>query len=69
MADLARHRARPGQPAEVARLAEMVTGRGACRHPDGTARMILSAMRAFQADVAAHLAGHCLATSHQEVRR
>ena len=61
LGDLAHHRARPGLPAEVERLAALVTGRGACRHPDGTARMIRSAMRAFEADVTAHLAGHCLA--------
>jgi NADH:ubiquinone oxidoreductase subunit F (NADH-binding) len=60
LADLARRRARPGLPAEVERLAALVTGRGACRHPDGTVRLIRSAMRAFEADVAAHLAGHCL---------
>jgi NADH:ubiquinone oxidoreductase subunit F (NADH-binding) len=67
--DLARHRARPGLPAEVDGLAALVTGRGACRHPDGTARMITSAMRAFEADVAAHLAGHCLAGAAEGVRR
>jgi NADH:ubiquinone oxidoreductase subunit F (NADH-binding) len=61
LGDLAHRRARPGLPAEVERLAALVTGRGACRHPDGTARMIRSAMRAFEPDVAAHLAGHCLA--------
>ncbi|GLY94081.1 NADH-ubiquinone oxidoreductase-F iron-sulfur binding region domain-containing protein [Actinoplanes sp. NBRC 103695] len=69
MADLARQRARPGLPAEVARLAAMVTGRGACRHPDGTARMIISALRTFEADVAAHLAGRCLASASGGVRR
>ncbi|WP_433720823.1 NADH-ubiquinone oxidoreductase-F iron-sulfur binding region domain-containing protein [Actinoplanes sp. CA-051413] len=71
LGDLAHHRARPGLPAEVRRLAALVTGRGACRHPDGTARMIISAMRAFEADVTAHLAGHCLAVAsgHQGVRR
>jgi NADH:ubiquinone oxidoreductase subunit F (NADH-binding) len=46
LADLAYHRIRPGLPAEVARL-------------DGTARLIASAMRTFQADVAAHLNGRC----------
>lgn len=63
---LAARRAAPGLPAEVARLAALVSGRGACRHPDGTARLIESALRAFAADVAAHLAGRCLA---EEVAR
>ncbi len=61
LADLARRRIRSGLPAEVDRLARLVTGRGACRHPDGTARLVTSALRAFDADVAAHLAGRCLA--------
>jgi NADH:ubiquinone oxidoreductase subunit F (NADH-binding) len=61
LADLAARRARPGLPAEVERLARLVSGRGACRHPDGTARLVLSAMRAFEADVVAHLGGRCLA--------
>jgi NADH:ubiquinone oxidoreductase subunit F (NADH-binding) len=51
-----------GRPAEVERLARLVTARGACRHPDGTARLVVSAMRAFEADVAAHLNGRCLAS-------
>ena len=62
LADLAAGRPRPGLPGEAARLAALVTGRGACRHPDGTARLVLSAMRYFGADVAAHLQGRCLAT-------
>ncbi|GAA1583589.1 hypothetical protein GCM10009828_004610 [Actinoplanes couchii] len=61
LADLARRRNRPGLPAEVERLARLVSGRVACRHPDGTARLVVSAMRAFDADVSAHLAGRCLA--------
>ncbi|WP_433295923.1 NADH-ubiquinone oxidoreductase-F iron-sulfur binding region domain-containing protein [Actinoplanes sp. CA-030573] len=62
LADLAVGRPRAGLPGEVARLAALVTGRGACRHPDGTGRLVLTAMRAFGADVAAHLGGRCLAT-------
>ncbi|MGK5678281.1 NADH-ubiquinone oxidoreductase-F iron-sulfur binding region domain-containing protein [Actinoplanes sp. URMC 104] len=61
LGDLACFRARPGLPDEVSRLARLVAGRGACRHPDGTARLIHSALRAFHADVAAHLTGRCLA--------
>jgi NADH:ubiquinone oxidoreductase subunit F (NADH-binding) len=52
----------PTAAAEVERLTRLVTGRGACRHPDGTARLVGSAMRAFEADVRAHMAGYCLAT-------
>jgi NADH:ubiquinone oxidoreductase subunit F (NADH-binding) len=62
LADLAARRPRPGLAAEAERLARMVSGRGACRHPDGTARLVISAMRAFEADVVAHLNGRCLAT-------
>lgn len=61
LASLAQRRARPGLPAELDRLAALVTGRGACRHPDGTARLIRSCLRTFEADVTAHLAGRCLA--------
>ncbi|GAA0588061.1 NADH-ubiquinone oxidoreductase-F iron-sulfur binding region domain-containing protein [Paractinoplanes ferrugineus] len=61
LADLAARRPEPGLAAEAQRLARLVSGRGACRHPDGTARLVLSAMRAFEADVAAHLNGRCLA--------
>jgi NADH:ubiquinone oxidoreductase subunit F (NADH-binding) len=46
-------------PAELARLADIVTGRGSCTHPDGTARFVLSTLSAFEADVRAHLAGRC----------
>ena len=47
-------------PAEIARLSRLAHGRGACAHPDGTVRMLSSAMRVFDADVEAHLEGRCL---------
>jgi len=52
-----------GRPkgAEVARLAALVDGRGACHHPDGTVRLIRSSLTLFAADVDAHRAGRCLA--------
>ncbi|KFF60970.1 hypothetical protein JF66_01075 [Cryobacterium sp. MLB-32] len=46
-------------PAEIARLAAVVTGRGSCHHPDGTARFVLSTLDLFASDVAAHLSGCC----------
>lgn len=36
---------------------EAVSGRGACRHPDGAVRLAKSALRVFASDVAAHQRG------------
>ncbi len=46
---------------EVHRLAALIDGRGACRHPDGTVRLLRSALSAFRHDVTGHLSGVCLA--------
>jgi NADH:ubiquinone oxidoreductase subunit F (NADH-binding) len=44
---------------EVRRLAGLVEGRGACAHPDGTARLVRSLLVACPDEVEAHLAGRC----------
>jgi NADH:ubiquinone oxidoreductase subunit F (NADH-binding)/ferredoxin len=41
--------------AAVHQGSEVVRGRGACHHPDGTTRFLLSAVEAFSDDVAVHL--------------
>ncbi len=48
-----------GPPARVEQLASLVVRRGACAHPDGTARLVRSMMATFPEEVAAHGAGRC----------
>jgi NADH:ubiquinone oxidoreductase subunit F (NADH-binding) len=49
-----------GSLERVERLRSLVVGRGACAHPDGTARLVGSALAAFPEEVAAHSDGQCL---------
>jgi len=47
----------PGGLARLQRWGDQVEGRGACRHPDGSVRLLRSALAAFPLDVQAHLGG------------
>jgi len=57
LAGLARGRVDAALDARLHQRLHLVTGRGACRHPDGVARMVRSALVAFASDAAAHGAG------------
>jgi hypothetical protein len=46
-------------PRRIRELAGLVEGRRACHHPDGTARMVRSALDAFDHDLRAHAVGLC----------
>jgi NADH:ubiquinone oxidoreductase subunit F (NADH-binding) len=48
----------------VRRWTATLPGRGACRHPDGAARLVVSALRVFAADLSAHVAGRPCAGWH-----
>lgn len=48
-----------GPVSRVADLVARVTGRGACAHPDGTARLAASALAVFGPEIAQHAAGGC----------
>ena len=53
-------------PSEIARMSALVTGRGACAHPDGSARFVASALDVFRSHVAAHLDGYCPSSQRRE---
>jgi NADH:ubiquinone oxidoreductase subunit F (NADH-binding) len=57
----------PRLTTRIEELCGLVQGRGACHHPDGTTRFVRSALVVFEAEVRAHLAGRCTATSRQPV--
>lgn len=46
---------------EIRRITRLIDGRGSCRHPDGTARMVRSALRTFADDIELHHRGRCIA--------
>jgi NADH:ubiquinone oxidoreductase subunit F (NADH-binding) len=62
LAELAQPRPAGPALANLRRWAGLVTGRGACHHPDGTIRFVASALTAFEAEIAEHARGRCTAT-------
>jgi len=59
LTELAYRRPQPNAVREATRMVALVDGRGACKHPDGTARFIRSALHTFTHDIALHLRGRC----------
>jgi NADH:ubiquinone oxidoreductase subunit F (NADH-binding) len=51
--------------ADLDRWAGLAAGRGACHHPDGSARFIRSALRVFAAEIGQHERGRCSGTNPQ----
>jgi NADH:ubiquinone oxidoreductase subunit F (NADH-binding) len=47
--------------ARLRRWGADVTGRGACRHPDGAARLLASTLKVFAGEIERHHAGRCTA--------
>jgi NADH:ubiquinone oxidoreductase subunit F (NADH-binding) len=61
MAELAGPRPRRKTKEDVERWCGLVAGRGACHHPDGTARLVRSALVTFAAELDKHARGTCSA--------
>jgi NADH:ubiquinone oxidoreductase subunit F (NADH-binding) len=60
-------RAGPTDLADLERWAGLVAGRGACRHPDGVAQLMTSALEAFGSDFAWHArVGRCSLSTARE---
>ena len=62
MSAVARPRPAERELAHLRRWAGLVTGRGACHHPDGTVRFVASALDVFAAELAEHGRGRCTGT-------
>jgi NADH:ubiquinone oxidoreductase subunit F (NADH-binding) len=58
---VARGTAREDERARLRRWGVEVTGRGACRHPDGAARFLASALEVFADEIEGHRTGRCAA--------
>ena len=63
LAELAAPRPDPQAYADLQRWSGLVAGRGACHHPDGTVRLVRSALQVFAAEVDHHAHGYCTGAS------
>lgn len=63
LVELAGARPRRQTRADVERWSGLVTGRGACHHPDGTVRFVRSALMTFAAELDRHEQGRCSAAN------
>jgi len=63
LAELASPWPRPEIITDVRRWCGLVEGRGACRHPDGTVRLVRSALEVFASELDQHILGRCAASS------
>jgi NADH:ubiquinone oxidoreductase subunit F (NADH-binding) len=52
---------RDGDRERLVRWASEIRGRGACHHPDGAVRFVLSALSVFTAEIEGHRRGRCTA--------
>ena len=65
MAELAGPGPRRATRQNAERWAGLVTGRGACGHPDGTVRFVRSALTVFAPEIGLHERGQCSATNRR----
>jgi len=63
LAELAGPWPRPQVQADLQRWSGLVAGRGACHHPDGTVRLVRSALQVFAAEIGHHAHGSCTGTT------
>jgi len=68
LAELAGRGHRKQIRADLERWAGLVTGRGACNHPDGSVRFVRSALTVFAPEIRLHAQGHCSAAHHANRR-
>ena len=59
LAELARPAPNPGLRETVERWSGLVAGRGACHHPDGSLRLVRSALTVFAGELRLHAEGTC----------
>jgi len=66
--DLAYGRVNDSLVKEIRRIVRLVDGRGSCRHPDGTARLVRSTLETFATDIEHHRRRSCEAGPRRQRR-